>query len=62
MVRIAEYCIRCGLCIDLHPELFAYDFEEDVIRVLPEAQKTERLAEVGEMAKDCAVAAILVKP
>lgn len=61
MVRIADYCIRCGLCIDLHPELFDYDFEEDVIRVLPPAQEAERQEEVKEMAKDCAVAAILVR-
>ena len=60
-VTIADHCIRCGLCIDLHPELFDYDYDKDEICVLPEAQKTERREEVKEMAKDCAVAAIRVK-
>lgn len=61
MVKIAEYCIRCGLCIDLHPELFAYDYENDVIRTLPAADAPEREAEIKEMIRDCAVAAISLR-
>ena len=30
MAKIAEYCIRCGLCIDLHPRLFMFDYETTV--------------------------------
>jgi len=56
-----ETCIRCGLCIDLHPELFDLDYKNDQIIVLPEAQKEERREEVKEMAADCPVAAIRVK-
>ena len=60
MVKIGDYCIRCGLCIDLHPELFAYDRDEDVIRVLDRALTPERFEEVKEMAADCAVSAIQI--
>ena len=60
-VTIAEHCIRCGLCIDLHPELFDYDYEKDRICLLSEAQTAERREEVKQMAEDCAVAAIRVK-
>jgi len=60
-VSIADHCIRCGLCIDLHPELFDLDYKNDQIIVLPEAQKEERREEVKEMAADCPVAAIRVK-
>ena len=60
MIKIADYCIRCGLCIDLHPELFEYDFEKDEIILKPAAFKEERLDEMKSMAKDCAVAAIVI--
>ncbi len=59
-VTISAHCIRCGLCIDLHPELFGYDYEKDEIRVLPAGQSEECKEEVKQMAKDCAVAAIRV--
>ncbi len=60
MVRIAEYCIRCGMCIDLHPQMFAFDYENDCICVLEEAQKPERREEARAMAADCPVAALQV--
>lgn len=60
MVKIADYCIRCGLCIDLHPGLFELNFENDCITILEEAQKEERYEEMKEMAADCPVAAMIV--
>ena len=60
MVKIADYCIRCGLCIDLHPELFSFDYENDRIQLSQKAQENERLEEIKEMAADCPVAAIIV--
>lgn len=60
-VTLAEYCIRCGICEDLYPELFRRNYETHQIDVLfdeiPEAyQECMRQAQA-----DCAVAAILIK-
>ena len=60
MVKIARHCIRCGACIDLHPELFELDWDNDCIRVLDEVVKPEREAEVRDMIADCPVAAISI--
>ena len=29
--EIKEYCIRCGICVGLYPQLFAHNFEKDCI-------------------------------
>lgn len=29
--EIKEYCIRCGICVGLYPQLFAQQFEKDCI-------------------------------
>ena len=31
--EIKEYCIRCGICVGLYPQLFAHNFEKDCIDV-----------------------------
>lgn len=62
MIKIAEYCIRCGLCIDLHPELFYFDYENDRILLSQKVQERGSLKEIKDMAADCPVAAIIVKP
>lgn len=60
-VTLAEYCIRCGICEDLYPELFRRNYETHQIDVLfdeiPEAYQ-ERMRQAQA---DCAVAAILIK-
>ena len=61
MVKVADHCIRCGMCIDLHPEMYEFDYENDCIRVLDEAQKEERREEAMSMVADCPVAAMIVK-
>lgn len=58
MAKIAEYCIRCGLCIDLHPRLFMFDYENDCILLTEKADLPDFLGEIKEMAADCPVAAI----
>ena len=32
-VEIKEYCVRCGICVGLYPELFAHNFDKDCIDV-----------------------------
>lgn len=61
MAEIAKYCIRCGLCIDLHPDVFQFDYENDCINLSADSGEEKFLPEILEMAKDCPVAAIIVK-
>lgn len=61
MVEIGKHCIRCGLCIDLHPDMFKFNYEDDKIDILPEAQNPDKQEVAVGMAADCPVAAIRVK-
>lgn len=60
MIEIAKHCIRCGLCIDLYPELFAFDELNDCINLDEKAQSPKALPEMKAMAEDCPVAAIVI--
>ncbi len=57
-LKIENYCIRCGICITLYPELFEMDFDEDIVRIktqeIPETAKEKARQSI----KDCAVTAI----
>lgn len=59
-IEIKEFCIRCGICVGLYPELFAHNFEEDCIDILkdPDTPELEEMAK--NAAKDCAVTAIFL--
>ena len=61
MVTIQEYCIRCGMCVDLCPDMFSFNFDEDRIDVKESANDPENKDRIMQMAEDCAVAAITVK-
>ncbi len=60
-VEIQNFCIRCGMCVDLCPQCFSFNFAEDRIDVLPAALDANHYDAVKQMALDCAVGAILVK-
>ncbi len=60
-VQLADYCIRCGLCEDLYPDLFKRNYEEHCIDVLYDEIPEELKERVKQAQADCAVAAILVK-
>ena len=32
--RLADYCIRCGICEDLYPDLFKRNYENHCIDIL----------------------------
>lgn len=58
---IQDYCIRCGLCEDLYPELFRLNTDLDQVDILrnpvpPELEETARNA-----IRDCAVTAIFIQ-
>lgn len=60
-IEIKNYCVRCGICVGLYPELFAHNFEKDCIDVLREPDTPELEEKARDAMKDCAVAAIAVK-
>lgn len=55
-----EYCIRCGLCEDLYPDLFKRNFEEHCIDILYDEIPAELEERAQQAAADCAVAMIKV--
>jgi ferredoxin len=57
-LEIQDFCIRCGICITLYPELFEMDFEKDKVRVKPEIIPESLVKAARQSVKDCAVAAI----
>lgn len=59
-IELADYCIRCGLCEDLYPEIFKRNYEEHCIDVLYEEFPEELEEKVKQSAADCAVAAIRI--
>ena len=59
-IEIKEYCIRCGICVALYPELFAHNFDKDCIDVIREPDTKELEAKARDAARDCAVTAIFL--
>ncbi len=57
-IELADYCIRCGLCEDLYPEIFKRNYKDHCMDVLYEELPPEMEEKAKEAAADCAVAAI----
>ena len=59
-LTIKDYCVRCGLCEDLYPEIFRLDVAKDEIEIkfdeLPESLEEK----AKDAMRDCAIAAIFV--
>ncbi len=60
-LEIADYCIRCGICEDLYPDIFKRNYEEHYIDILHEEIPADLEERAQKAADDCAVAAIRVK-
>lgn len=61
-IELADYCIRCGICEDLYPDLFKRNYQEHCMDVLVDEVPEELQDRAAQAAADCAVAAIkLVK-
>ena len=60
-VRLADYCIRCGICKDLYPDLFKRNYEDHCIDVLYDEIPEELQERMKQAQADCAVAAILIE-
>ena len=59
--EIKEYCVRCGICVGLYPELFAHNFDKDCIDVKYDELPAELEETAKNAARDCAVTAIYLK-
>lgn len=59
-IEIADYCIRCGLCEDLYPDIFKRNYETHSMDVLHDAIPQEMEERAVKAATDCAVAAIRI--
>lgn len=57
-IELADYCIRCGICEDLYPDMFKRNYEEHCIDVLPDEIPEDMQERAKQAAADCAVAAI----
>ena len=57
-LKIHDYCIRCGICITLYPELYEMDFAEDQVRIKIDEIPANLREKAKQSIKDCAVTAI----
>ena len=57
-LAIEPFCIRCGICIDICPELYEMDFDRDAIRIRVDDVPKELMDRARESIRDCAVTAI----
>ena len=60
-VEIKEYCVRCGICVGLYPELFAHNFYKYFIYLKYDELPAELEETAKNAARDCAVTAIYLK-
>jgi ferredoxin len=60
-IKIKDFCIRCGLCEDLYPELYRLNYEKDMIDVLVDEIPDDLMEKVKASIADCAVTAIFLK-
>lgn len=57
-LEIKEYCIRCGICEDLHPDIFRFDHASDSIQIIGGEVPMNKEAEAKQAMAECAMAAI----
>lgn len=60
-IEIKDFCIRCGLCEDLYPELYKLNFEKDAIDLLFEEVPDHLVDKAKASAADCAITCIYLK-
>ena len=59
-IELADYCIRCGICEDLYPDIFKRNYETHSMDVLHDEIPAELEERVTQAVADCAVAAIKI--
>ena len=58
---IKDYCVRCGLCEDLYPEIFHLNTEKDAVDIKFAEIPLELEEKAKNAIRDCAIAAITVQ-
>ena len=59
-IELADYCIRCGICEDLYPDIFKRNYETPAMDVRLDEIPAELEDRVKQAVADCAVAAIKI--
>ncbi len=59
-IEIDDYCVRCGICEDLFPELFKRNYEKHCFDVLYDEIPADLEEKAQQSAAECAVAAIRI--
>ena len=57
-LKIDDYCIRCGICEDLYPDLFKRNYEKHCMDFLADEVTDDIKERAVKAACDCAVTAI----
>ncbi len=60
-IEIADYCVRCGMCSDIYPDIFKRNWDKHCIELLNDEIPEELEERAKQAAEDCAVAAIKIK-
>lgn len=58
---IKDFCIRCGICEDLHGGMFTFDHESDTVKVKYDVIPPELEEEAKTAISQCAIAAIHIE-
>lgn len=59
-IEINDYCIRCGICEDLYPDIFKRNYETHNIDVLYDEIPEDKQERAEAAAADCAIGVIKV--
>ncbi len=59
-MKIEDYCMRCGVCIETCPEVFEMDEESEVMQVKMEEIPPELEKKALEAVENCGVGGIVV--
>lgn len=57
-LAIEDFCIRCGICIAICPDLYEMDYEGDVITIKVEEVPEALMEKAKEAIRECAVGSI----
>ncbi len=60
-IELADYCIRCGLCEDLYPDIYKRNYENHCMDILHDPIPPELEERAKQSAADCAVAAVRLR-
>ena len=60
-LAIEDYCIRCGICIAVYPDLYEMDYKGDEVRIKVDEVSESLMKRAKDSIRDCAVGAIHLK-